>query len=104
MDETVLDLRAMLGLLRRNWWTLVLRGACAIAFGMFAWFWPRMTVLVLLLAWGTLACLGGIATLIGTPVATWMPRITDSGTPSTTEPTTIPIAPPVPSLPYRCST
>ncbi|HET7810739.1 MAG TPA: HdeD family acid-resistance protein [Steroidobacteraceae bacterium] len=56
---------AMLGLLRRNWWTLVLRGACAIAFGMFAWFWPQMTVLVLLLAWGTLACLGGIATLIG---------------------------------------
>jgi|SRR6185295_7431041 len=56
---------AMLGVLRRNWWTLVLRGVCAIAFGLFAWFWPQMTVLVLLLAWGTLACLGGVVTLVG---------------------------------------
>src|SRR4051812_10317907 len=55
----------MLGVLRRNWWALVLRGACAAVFGLFAWFWPHMTLLVLLLAWGTLACLGGIATLVG---------------------------------------
>jgi hypothetical protein len=39
--------------------------------------------------------------LIGKPVATWMPTMIDSGTPSTTEPTTIPIEPPVPSLPKR---
>ncbi len=37
--------------------------------------------------------------LIGKPVATWMPKMIDSGTPSTTEPTTMPIDPPDPSLP-----
>ena len=26
--------------LRRNWWTFIFRGVCAIAFGFFAWFWP----------------------------------------------------------------
>jgi len=33
-----------------------------------------------------------------------MPKMIDSGTPSTTEPTTIPMAPPVPSSPNRRST
>jgi len=28
---------AMLGALRRNWWTLVLRGVCALLFGFIAW-------------------------------------------------------------------
>jgi len=56
---------AMLGVLRRNWWTLVLRGVCAVVFGLFAWFWPGMTLLALLLAWGTLACIGGVVTLFG---------------------------------------
>src|SRR5215216_954208 len=32
--------------------------------------------------------------LIGKPVPTWIPKMIDSGTPSTTEPTTMPIAPP----------
>ena len=54
----------MLGALRRNWWTLVLRGVCAIIFGFFAWIWPGLTVLALLLAWGTLACIGGVVTLV----------------------------------------
>jgi hypothetical protein len=33
-----------------------------------------------------------------------MPKMTDSGTPSTTEPTTMPIAPPAPAVPKRLST
>ena len=41
--------------------------------------------------------------LISEPAPTWMPRISDSGTPSTIEPT-MPIAPPVPPLPDRRST
>jgi uncharacterized membrane protein HdeD (DUF308 family) len=49
--------------LRRNWWALVLRGTCAVAFGLFAWFSPRLTLLALLLGWGVFACLSGGAAL-----------------------------------------
>ena len=49
--------------MRRNWWTFVFRGICAIAFGFFAWFWPGMTLLALLLTWGVLACVNGVVTL-----------------------------------------
>lgn len=55
----------LLGALRRNWWTLVLRGACAIVFGFFAWFSPRLTLLALLWTWGALACVNGAAALYG---------------------------------------
>jgi uncharacterized membrane protein HdeD (DUF308 family) len=57
MPATVLEA------LRRNWWTFVFRGVCAIAFGFFAWFWPGMTLLALLLTWGVLACVNGVVTL-----------------------------------------
>ena len=56
---------ALLGALRRNWWTLVLRGVCAILFGLFAWFWPGMTLLALMMAWGIYACLSGLVALFG---------------------------------------
>ena len=49
--------------LRRNWWTFIFRGVCAIAFGFFAWFWPGMTLLALLLTWGVMACVNGVVTL-----------------------------------------
>jgi len=54
---------AVLGALRRNWWMLVARGSLAVAFGLFAWFSPRLTLLALLLTWGALACFSGIITL-----------------------------------------
>jgi uncharacterized membrane protein HdeD (DUF308 family) len=54
---------AVLQAMRRNWWTFVFRGTCAIAFGFFAWFWPGMTLLALLLTWGVLACVNGVVTL-----------------------------------------
>jgi uncharacterized membrane protein HdeD (DUF308 family) len=54
---------AVLEAMRRNWWTFVFRGVCAIAFGFFAWFWPGMTLLALLLTWGALACVNGVVTL-----------------------------------------
>jgi uncharacterized membrane protein HdeD (DUF308 family) len=56
---------AMLGVLTRNWWTLVLRGALAVAFGFFAWFWPGVTLLVLLSGWGLYAVASGLVTLFG---------------------------------------
>ena len=54
-----------LGGLRRNWWTLVLRGLFAVAFGFFAWFWPGVTLLVLILTWAVFACFTGLLTLVG---------------------------------------
>jgi uncharacterized membrane protein HdeD (DUF308 family) len=53
----------VLNALRRNWWTLVLRGACAVLFGFFAWFWPGLTLLALILTWAAFACIGGAVTL-----------------------------------------
>ena len=58
------------------------------------------------IAWGTFETNTAARklALIGKPVAIWMPKMIDSGTPSTTEPTTMPIDPPAPSLPNRRST
>lgn len=53
----------MLNALRRNWWALVLRGVFAIAFGSFAWFWPGVTLLALILTWAVFACVNGLVTL-----------------------------------------
>ena len=49
--------------LRRNWWTLVLRGVFAVAFGFFAWFWPGVTLLALVITWAGFACVSGSITL-----------------------------------------
>jgi hypothetical protein len=38
------------------------------------------------------------------PIPIWMPKMSDSGTPSTTDPTTMPIASPAPSPAKRLST
>ena len=54
----------VLGALRRNWWTLVLRGVFAVAFGFFAWFWPGVTLLALILTWAAFACFSGIVILV----------------------------------------
>jgi uncharacterized membrane protein HdeD (DUF308 family) len=54
----------LLNTLRRNWWTLVLRGSFAIAFGFFAWFWPGVTLLALVLTWAVYACMSGLVTLV----------------------------------------
>jgi len=53
----------ILNALRRNWWTLVLRGVCAVAFGFFAWFWPGVTLLALVLTWAGFASVSGSITL-----------------------------------------
>ena len=55
----------LLRCVRRNWWTLVLRGVFAIAFGFFAWFWPGVTLLALILTWAVFACFTGLMTLAG---------------------------------------
>jgi uncharacterized membrane protein HdeD (DUF308 family) len=54
---------AVLEALRRNWWTLVARGVCALLFGFIAWIWPGLTLLALLICWGTFAVVNGAVTL-----------------------------------------
>ena len=53
----------MLGLMVQNWWMVVLRGVCAILFGIFAWTWPGVTVAVLILMFGLYAFVDGVLSL-----------------------------------------
>jgi uncharacterized membrane protein HdeD (DUF308 family) len=54
----------MLRLLARNWWLIVIRGICAIVFGLFAWAWPGLTLSVLVLLWGAYAFADGILAFV----------------------------------------
>ena len=53
----------MLELLSRFWWTLVLRGLAAIVFGLLAWFWPGVTIAVLVLFFGAYVLVDGFIAL-----------------------------------------
>ena len=50
----------MLHFLGRNWWLLVLRGICAILFGLLAFTWPGMTLGALVLLFGVYAFANGM--------------------------------------------
>jgi len=54
----------MLELLSRYWWTFVLRGIFAIIFGVLAWVWPGVTLMVLVIFFGAYAFVDGILLLI----------------------------------------
>jgi uncharacterized membrane protein HdeD (DUF308 family) len=50
----------MLIVFTSSWWALVLRGIAAIAFGVFAFLWPNITLTVLVLLWGAYAVIDGV--------------------------------------------
>ncbi len=50
--------------LARNWWTVVLRGVLAIIFGVLAFFWPSITLAVLVLLFGAYALVDGVVHFI----------------------------------------
>jgi uncharacterized membrane protein HdeD (DUF308 family) len=53
----------MLEALQRGWWFLVLRGVCAVLFGVLTFVWPGITLVTLVLLFGAYALVNGIFTL-----------------------------------------
>ena len=52
--------RLMLHALVKNWWLLLLKGLCAIAFGVLAFVWPGVTLVTLILFYGAFALVDGV--------------------------------------------
>jgi uncharacterized membrane protein HdeD (DUF308 family) len=54
----------MLQTLARNWWAIVLRGVFAVLFGLGAFFWPGITLAVLVLLYGAYLFADGILAVV----------------------------------------
>jgi uncharacterized membrane protein HdeD (DUF308 family) len=54
----------MLSELRRGWWLMAARGATAVLFGLFVFFWPRGTIVALVWVLALFALLSGLFTLL----------------------------------------
>ncbi|WP_193162494.1 HdeD family acid-resistance protein [Microbulbifer hainanensis] len=64
-NETLnLATRPVLQVLSENWWLLLLRGICAVAFGILAFIWPGLSLLTLVILFGIYALLDGFFALI----------------------------------------
>jgi uncharacterized membrane protein HdeD (DUF308 family) len=66
----------MLHALARNWWLILLRGVCAILFGVLTFVWPGVTLLTLVLLYGAYAFVDGVlalwaALVVGKTDARW---------------------------------
>ena len=55
----------MLRTLAQNWWAIVLRGVCAVLFGVGAFAWPGITLAVLVLLYGAYALVEGVLAVAG---------------------------------------
>ncbi|MER7207584.1 MULTISPECIES: HdeD family acid-resistance protein [Streptosporangium] len=51
--------------LARTWWVYLVRGVCAILFGVLALIWPAITVLALVVVFGAYAIVDGVFALFG---------------------------------------
>jgi len=54
----------MLQVLAHNWWAIVMRGACAVLFGLAAFVWPGLTLTALVLLYGAYSLVDGILAVI----------------------------------------
>lgn len=52
-------MRPTLDALARNWWLILLRGICAVIFGVLTFIWPGLTLLTLVLFYGAFSLLDG---------------------------------------------
>ncbi|MCU0953983.1 MAG: HdeD family acid-resistance protein [Hyphomicrobium sp.] len=69
-------MRPTLDALARNWWLILLRGICAVVFGILTFIWPGLTLLTLVLFYGAFSLLDGafsIAAAVkgGAPMPRW---------------------------------
>jgi len=69
-------MRPMLDALARNWWLILLRGICAIIFGVLTFAWPGLSLLTLVLLYGVFALFDGglaigAAIMGGEPAPRW---------------------------------
>src|SRR5438445_13353843 len=66
----------LLHALAKHWWVLLLRGVCAILFGVLTFVWPGITLLTLVLLYGAYALADGVLRLVdavmgGAPAPRW---------------------------------
>jgi uncharacterized membrane protein HdeD (DUF308 family) len=66
----------LLHALAKNWWLLLLRGVCAVIFGLLAFAWPGVTLITLVLLYGIYALADGVlalgaAIMGGAPAPRW---------------------------------
>ncbi len=66
----------LLHALERNWWLILLRGVCAVIFGVLTFIWPGVTLLTLVLLYGAYALIDGAiaiwaAIVGGEPAPRW---------------------------------
>ena len=71
-----LEPHQLLSALAKNWWLLLLRGVCAILFGVLTFVWPGITLLTLVLLYGAYALVDGVLALAeavmgGAPAPRW---------------------------------
>jgi uncharacterized membrane protein HdeD (DUF308 family) len=69
-------MRPTLDALARNWWLILLRGICAVIFGILTFIWPGLTLLTLVLFYGAFSLLDGAFSIGaalkgGAPVPRW---------------------------------
>jgi uncharacterized membrane protein HdeD (DUF308 family) len=62
--EDVMRVESLLEHLGRNWGWLALRGVAAVIFGVLAFVWPGVTLVVLTLFWGAYALVDGVCALV----------------------------------------
>jgi uncharacterized membrane protein HdeD (DUF308 family) len=68
--------RPMLHALSKHWWLTLLRGICAILFGVLAFVWPGVTLFTLVILYGAFALADGVlaiaaAIMGGAPAPRW---------------------------------